>query len=134
MIKKLGLTTLALSALLLSGCGGGGGKTDPMNDKNYIVILKNVPSGICESPEYRNILSEDLIGVLTEERSNTVSCGDYGKTNDQVECTIEYYSGVTGTVACVVGTDGPKYNKHAKVLEGSAYSNIIETKFIQISE
>jgi len=133
MIKKLGLTTLVLSALLLSGCGGGSDK-NPMNDKKYIVILKNVPSGICESQLYRDELSRELRGVLTEEKSNTVNCGDYGKRNDEIECGIEYYSGANGNVACVVGADGMKYNKQAKVLEGSAYSNIVETRFIQISE
>jgi len=134
MIKKLGLTTLVLSALLLSGCGGGSDK-NPINDKKYIVILKNVPSGICESQLFKDRLSENLRGVLTEEKSNTVNCGDYGKKNDQVECDVEYYSGVTtGNVACVVGTDGSMYNKQAKVLEGSIYSDIIETSFIQISE
>jgi len=133
MIKKLGLTTLVLSALLLSGCGGGSDK-NPMNDKKYIVILKNVPSGICESQLYRDELSRELRGVLTEEKSNTVNCADYGKRNDEIECGIEYYSGATGNVACVVGADGMKYNKQAKVLEGSAYSNIVETRFIQISE
>ena len=125
--------TLTLSALLLSGCGGGSDK-NPMNDKKLIVILKNVPSGICESQLFRDKLSEELRGVITEERANTVNCGDYGKKNDQVECGIEYYSGATGNVACVVGTDGMKYNKQAKVLEGSIYSNIIETSFIQVSE
>ena len=134
MIKKLGITTLILSVLLLTGCGGGSDK-NPMNDKNYIVILKNVPSGICESQAYRDILSENLRGVLTEERSNTVNCGNYGKQNDQVECGIEYYSGAsTGNVACVVGTDGSRYNKQAKIVEGSTYSNTIDTKFIQVAE
>ena len=134
MIKKLGLTTLVLSALLLSGCGGGSDK-NPMDDKKLIVIMKNVPAGICESQAYRDILSEDWRGVVTEERANSVSCGDYGKRNDEIECGIRYYSGTTtGNVACVAGTDGSRYNKQAKVLEGSAYSNYVETRFIQISE
>ena len=135
MIKNITLTGIALSALLLSGCGGGGGNTNPISDKNYVVILKNVPSGICESQEYRNLLSQDFSGVITEERSNSVNCGDYNKKNDQIECAIDYYTGTTtGNVACVVGIDGARYNKQAKIVEGSTYSNTIDTKFIQVAE
>ena len=135
MIKKVGLATIAVSALLLSGCGGGGGNSNPMNDKNYIVILKNVPAGICESQAYRDILSEDLSGVLTEERSNNINCSDYGKKDDEIECGVRYYTGaVTGNVACVVGADGIRHNKQARIVGKSTFGSIIDTKFIQISE
>ena len=135
MLKKIGLTTLTLSALLLSGCGGGGSDKNPMDSKNYIVILKNVPSGICESQIYRDLLSENLNGVITEERSNSVHCGDYGKNNDQIECGIEYYSGAeSGNVACVVGADELKYNKQARIVGNSSFPSMIDIKFIQVAE
>ena len=39
MIKKLGLATVALSVLLLSGCGGGGSSS---SSKNADIIIDNV--------------------------------------------------------------------------------------------
>jgi len=133
MFKTLSLTGLILGSLLLSGCGGS--DTNPMNDKKYIIILKNVPSGICESTEYRNILSEKLAGVLTEEKPNSIQCSDYNKKNDRVECGVDYYSGSNpGNVACVVGLDGEKLNKQAKIVGASTFGNNIDTMFIQIAE
>ena len=139
-MKNLSLVTIATSIVLLTGCGRGSDK-NPMNDKKVIAILKNVPSGICESQVFRDNLSEDYRGLLTEERRNTVNCGDYGRKNNGIECAVGYYSGTyTGNVACVMGADGRRYNKQAKIVEGSTYSNtvdaidIIDTKFIQVAE
>jgi len=135
MLKKLILSTTILSALMLNGCGGGKKNSNPMNDKNVIVILKNVPSGICETQSYRDILSEDFTGIITEEKSNNINCNDYGKKNDMIECGVENYTGpVTGNVACVVGADGFKHNKQAKIVGKFTFGSIIDTKFIQISE
>ena len=104
MIKKLGLTGIALSALLLSGCGGGGDDTDPMDDKNYIAIIANVETGICESDALRSELTNaGITGLLLRETDNTTTCGTYGKANDGNECAIEYIG--NGTFNCVIGFD-----------------------------
>ena len=104
-MKKLGLATVALSVLLLSGCGGSK-KKDPMNDKKYVIILTNISSGICESAEYRNRLSLRMGGLLTKETANNTSCGTYGKKNDGNECGQEDAPvNVRGNKNCVVGFD-----------------------------
>lgn len=104
MIKKLALTGVALSALLLSGCGGGGGSSDPMNDKNYIGIFNDTPAGVCESAEFSQILIElGLSNFITRETDASTTCATYGKTNNDVECTTDYIGG--GTANCVIGFD-----------------------------
>jgi len=103
MIKSLALTGVALAALLLSGCGGGG-SSDPMNDKNYVIIISNVQPGICESDILRNELTNEGIGgLLTKETDNTTTCETYGKVNDGNICAVEYIG--DGTVNCVIGFD-----------------------------
>ena len=103
MINKIVVTGITLSALLLSGCGGGGGKnTDPMNDKNYIIVEHNVESGICESADFASALT--YFGVkdfITRETDTTTSCATYGKVNDAQNCLEEFVGG--GSVNCVIG-------------------------------
>jgi len=140
MIKKIGLTTMALSVLLLSGCGGGSDDSKSIKDRKVILILKDVKSGICESKEYRDLLSQKLTAVLTEERSNSIQCSDYGKINDMRECGIEHYTGSNrGNKACVVGTDGPRSKKQNKKVTTEKSIDLIDfdlidTTFIQIAE
>jgi hypothetical protein len=104
MMKTLGLTTIALSTLLLSGCGGGGGSSDPMNNKKYIIIETSVPSGVCES----DVLAQELTKVglrnfITRETDSSTSCATYGKSNDNKECAMDYIG--EGTKNCVIGFD-----------------------------
>ena len=103
MIKKLALTGITLTALLLTGCGGGGGgSTDPMKEKNYIIILNDVTSGICESEAFTQELSAGgFTDFLTRETDNSTNCGTYDKTNNDVECTTQYIGGSDKN--CVVG-------------------------------
>ena len=102
MINKIALTGIALSALLLNGCGGGGGSSDPMNDKNYVAIFSNVIAGVCESNEFATALSDDgLRDFITRETDNTTSCETYAKVNDGAECAVEFIGG--GNLNCVVG-------------------------------
>ena len=101
-MKNLGLVTIATSVVLLTGCGGGGGSSDPLNDKNYVAILTNVPAGVCESTILANELSNvGLRDFITRETDNTTSCATYGKANDNIECAVEFIGG--GTLNCVVG-------------------------------
>jgi hypothetical protein len=133
MIKKIGFAA-ALSALLLSGCGGGG-SSDPksIKDSKIVVILKNVSTGICESKEYRDLLSKELTGVLTEERSTSVQCSDYGKTNGR-DCAIRYYTGSNrGNKACVVGAEGERSKKQNKQITTEKSVDLINFDFIDIT-
>lgn len=102
MIKKIGLATTIASALVLSGCGGGSGNTDPMNDKNYVAIYTNVPAGVCESTIFINALTDiGLRDFITRETDGSTSCATYGKVQNDVECAVEYLGG--GTQNCIVG-------------------------------
>jgi len=158
MIKKLGLTTIALSTLLLTGCGGSGdtsGATNTNNkfsgsqrdnaisNKKYVAIIKNVPSDICELSVFRNKLSQTYTDIVTAEKSNNTTCRDYGKRRDGIECAVSYYTGTApGHVACVVGSNGKKGNyKQSKIVEKSSFivgessfMDIIDTTFIQVAE
>ena len=135
MMKNFGFATIVTSIVLFTGCGGNEDNNNAMNSKEVVVILKDVPSGICESEEFRNILSEQFTGIITEEKPNTVTCADYEKTNDNRECGIEYYTDINrGNVACVVGADGFKKNVHAKVINSSFFATSVYTRFIQIAE
>lgn len=88
---------------ILVGCGGSG-SGNSMSDKKYIVVLKNVKSGVCESKEYRDILkSKGLIGLKTQETGTDTDCSTYGKTNDGQFCEEVYNS--DGDKNCVVGFD-----------------------------
>ncbi len=97
------LKIAAVCALFLIGVNGCGGDSDEsMSDKNYIVILKNVPSGVCESQLYRDTLkSYGFKGLKTEETTADTSCDTYGKSNDGQYCVEEDYD--AGEVNCVVG-------------------------------
>ncbi len=84
----------------VNGCGGD--SDESMSDKNYIVILKSVPSGVCESKLYRDTLkSYGFKGLKTEETTADTSCDTYGKINDGQYCVEEDYD--AGEVNCVVG-------------------------------
>jgi len=127
MIKKVGLTTIAISALLLSGCGGGGGgNTDPMNDKQYIIVLTDVAPGICEDPAFTNELrASGFIGLLTRETANNTSCETYNKVNDYEECGTRYLG--SGNANCVVGFDDfTGSNAYAKRTTEGALNDSIE--------
>jgi len=93
----------ALCTLLMIGINGCGDDSDEsMSDKNYIVILKSVPSGVCESKLYRDTLkSYGFKGLKTEETSADTSCDTYGKINDGQYCAEADYD--AGDVNCVVG-------------------------------
>jgi len=132
MMKKLGLTTIALSALLLSGCGGGGSKSDPIKKKRYVAIWTEVPAGRCESQEFRIEViragaSSDVI--LKETNANTL-CTTYGKKNDGNECGMAYIGG--GDRNCVAGfneyTGSNKQAKRTEEVELSDMLNIVASE------
>ena len=111
-IKYVGI--LLCAAVFFPGCGGGSSDSaaDPISEKRYIAIVKNVQPGICETEVFRSQLQTTLsqqygftvVNLLTEETAADTTCATYGKTNDGVYCA-ETYEG-TGNVNCVIGFDG----------------------------
>ena len=143
MIKKVGFF-LGLSILLLSGCGGGGSSKgensikDKISNKKYVVIMKNMPSDICESKDFKNALtSKGFTGIVTQETSNdAVSCETYGKRNDGRECDIadyrDYDYAGSGDVNCVIGFDGMKNDRQEKYIESIDMFDAVETTLIEM--
>lgn len=130
MIRKTSFIAL-LSALLLSGCGGGGStdsNQNSMNDKKYIIILRDIRSGICESSEYRTELSSAMGGLLTKETATDTSCSSYGKVNDGVECQEEIVPyEISGDKNCVIGFNTTNRDgRSARVTENAQLSDLAE--------
>jgi len=128
MTKKLTLlSTLLASTLLFTACGSDKktkGK-DPMSKKNYIVIMTEVVSGICESAGYKHsVLTElQLTNAMFRETANNTSCQSYGKTNNGIRCEMIYVGG--GNKNCVIGFDNA-YEKTIQDINHKDLSHIIE--------
>ena len=92
---------------------------DSIEDKQNIVILKNIPAGVCESPEYSVAL--EAIGFndyITKETSEDITCEDYGKSIQDGNCAIlPYYSTLKDTVNCVIGYN-PSHEDISKIPNG----------------
>ena len=142
MIKKLSLTVLTISTLVLSGCGSSSSSkeksiTERISDKNYIVILKGIASGICESTEYKDALKTNFKELLTSEEPTTVTCATYGHTSKT--CDEGTYEGASnkGDVACVIGFN--KYiekttQKLSQSIDLSVALDTIQSSYIDIAE
>ena len=91
-MKKLGLATIALSALLLSGCGGGGSKksksiTEQISERDGVFVVHGANRAFCElmlagmekDPELKGTIKDTII----DTPANTVSCATYGKQEDE---------------------------------------------------
>ncbi len=85
MINKFGLTTIALSALLLLGCGTGGSDkstTDKLKETDGIIIIHGVKKIAC--PLFVEFFKkEGLKNIVSDTPSNTTSCSSYGRTNNE---------------------------------------------------
>ena len=140
-MQKLKLTIILFTTLLLSACGGV--STNPtetiknvneFNKKAAIFIIKGVSTGICESPLFRNPLSEALTGVITQERPSSVSCNDYGRTNSRTTgCYKEDYIR-PGNLACIIGYDGVKNNNGNTNVLNALITGTIISIFIGLAE
>jgi hypothetical protein len=113
-MKKLGLATVTLSALLLLGCGSSGNKANGtevsgyevsaaqiMSNKAAILVYQNVSSGVCESEDFKTLLyNKGYRDFITQETANNTTCATYGKR-------VGNYCGQSilnsGNVNCVVG-------------------------------
>ena len=130
---------MALSVVFFVGCGGGSseGLSAQIKSKNYVLILKNAPSGVCETSEFKDALVlEGLRDVVTSEELNSVSCATYGKTFG-ADCEVEYYTGRDrDNVACVVGFNDfvAMSSKREKQINETDTSDTVDTVMIQIAE
>ena len=95
MSKKLTLSALALGMVLLSGCGGGGGKkesiTEQISQRDGVMIIHGANKAFCETmvafieksndPEVQQVKD-----VIIATPPNTVNCATYNKNNDGFSC------------------------------------------------
>ncbi len=92
MIKKLGLTTLVLSALLLSGCGGSGNKsqsiTEQISNHDGVFIIHGAKKSFCELVSDSLVENGDIKDIIIDSPANTVNCSTYGK-NEGIDCENE---------------------------------------------
>jgi len=87
MIKKLGLTTITLSLLLLSSCGSSKSTptlTSQMKHKDKILIVHNTKAEYCTilANSARSAGRKD---VLIDTPANTVNCATYGRKNADID-------------------------------------------------
>jgi len=92
---------IILSIFLLIGCGSSGGNIE---DKQNIIILQNIPKGVCQSPEYQVTLTTIGFNDYTvEEVDGKIGCEDYGKSQADGNCAvIPYYSPLTDVTNCII--------------------------------
>lgn len=114
MLKKLTLSTIVLSALLLNGCGGGGGSgkstIDIIKERNAIVIDHGVPKEVCESPEVHERFTQYYVNANYYSMANTINCEAFGRTQTSNfekefcrEGVVTAYP--NATEACVIAFD-----------------------------
>ncbi len=118
---------LAIIAMgFIVGCGGGGSSdsvvelVDPMTERDLIVIFYHSPTGMCEDPDFQQLLKDDLASqgyvidyYLFREETNNVSCATYGSANDITAtggCTtydlvLDDPSFAIYDTSCVIGVD-----------------------------
>jgi len=91
MIKNLKLTSIALSTLLLIGCGGGGSSdngesqiTTQLKQSDAILIIHGMKESAC-SLTADATSREGVKGVIYDSPSNTVSCSTYGKIRSSID-------------------------------------------------
>lgn len=97
------IITLCTILIVATGCSPE--SNENISDKENIVIVQNIPAGVCESSEYSIAL--EAIGFndyITQETNKDVTCEDYGKSTKEKNCAIiPYYTTLTDTVNCVIG-------------------------------
>ena len=105
-MKKLGFASIALSALLLSGCGGGDSKStkEKIQERTFIVITHAYPDDICTSQGLKDELKTltSVENIITSIEDNTVNCSYYGRSEGNT-CHEQVLGGYPN--ACVVGVD-----------------------------
>ncbi len=144
---------ISTAIILVNGCGGGGSSssiTDSITDRNYIIIMHDIISGVCDDPLFENLLVDNgFVNPLAIEADNSASCATYGRDSSTCaeDSIVNYDPTLIGDVACVVGFDD--FIQVAKVsnkVVNASYQDTevkpslleatdsIQTSFIQISE
>jgi len=135
-MKKVKFSLIAMSTLLVIGCGGGGSKGESpreiMSKKDAVIIFYSYPQEICESSSFQERLRRKYpkSNVLFQVESNDVSCRTYGKRYPMCETSD---STDLGDKSCVVGFDfNSKHYKQDKIFV--AQENIFTDMAILLDE
>ena len=89
---KLGLATVALSVLLLSGCGGGSKSksiTEKISERENVVIIHGANLAFCELMKNVTIKTNEAKDIITDLPANTVNCSTYNKVENDDICLNE---------------------------------------------
>ena len=112
MMKRLGLITIALSVLLLSGCGNNKSKnidkniSEKIEERDLIRIAHNYPDEACNSQLKNELSTKGIKNIIISIENNNVSCETYSRiNNNDGNCSESIYS--THPNACVVGMNDP---------------------------
>ncbi|CAA6810620.1 MAG: Unknown protein [uncultured Sulfurovum sp.] len=112
-MKIIKISAIALSAILLSACGGGSSNkektiTEQIKERDAIAIIHNSPSAICTSQELKDELyiETGALDIIASSEPNTVNCEYYGRTNDGNTCAEEIIEG-NFPRACVIAANAP---------------------------
>ncbi len=133
-MSRFNLTFLLIAPLFFLSCGGSSSSNN-IADKKYLIVIKDVPKGICESKKYKDYIKShtDVEGLMTKETSGDTSCETYGRVNDGETCDEEYYTDIGSTEGtnCVVGVD--KINNYApttsnRLIDNSRYLKDVANK------
>jgi hypothetical protein len=121
MIKKLGLTTVILSAILLSGCGGSDNKsqsiTEQISERDGVFIIHGTKKSFCELVSDNLVENGDIKDIIIDSPANTVNCSTYGK-KEGIDCENESLANMLDltdaeditvfedeTIACVIAVN-----------------------------
>ncbi len=133
---------ISTAIILVNGCGGGG-SSPSITDKNYIIIMHDVPSGVCETTLFKDLLVDNgFVNPLSSEEDDSVSCATYGRDSSTCaeDSIANYDPTLIGDVACVVGFDdfiqvaSVSYKDTEVKPSLLEATDSIQTSFIQISE
>ena len=99
------MKNILLFSLLVIVLGCGSSNENSIKDMQNIIIVKNIPKGVCESSEYK--LALEAIGFTNykvQERDGDITCEDYEKSVEDHNCAvIPYYSPLQDVTNCVIG-------------------------------
>jgi len=113
MMKRLGLTTIALSVLLFSGCGNKKSKnidkniSEKIEERDLIRIAHNYPDEACNSQLKNELSSKGIKDIIISIEDNNVSCETYSRiNNNDGNCSESIHNSIHPN-ACVVGMNDP---------------------------
>jgi len=119
-MKTLGLATITLSALLLTGCGGGGSKhktkMQEITERDGVFIIHSTKESMCSLFTDAVKKESGVKDVIFDSPANTVNCSTYGKVEgsncenetlanmiDAIEGSQDIEAIEDASKACVIG-------------------------------